>query len=532
MDRTLHTFNLLGSGDVATQIALVLVVLLALSAIGAVYVPVALQMVRLLRLDAALALICTQHKSAALRRRLGAAFQDSPVRAQFDEFRDRWTTVQDVSGGELSSVRLSEVLEREPLLPPGPRRSLLPHLPRLLLGATGLGTLVPYASHLSRGHDAPIELGLPVLIWGLGFALVALVASRWLEGTLEATASRLDRWAERAYPAAGPGELAAAFHRDQLQTIERLQTHISTFGRRAGGAGGGGVSVDVEGIAHDLSQSLSTVVEQHSRSLLQAHRKEVDHQRKAIESLEQVATSARRAADTLASSAQYLEPLLDELKGAGMCLERTARDAVTQAGAHSEQMDARLGDLQNGVERIGKRVELALTAPAGPTTPPRTEPAAKPVQPTTPAATAAASGTGATAKHEGDETAECEQVLRELQAEEEATPDAPKTTPGPAAAPPAPPATSPAPAASRATAAPEARTVAPPAAKASEAPAPKSEEAPGETPRPDDTDADIDRAVAACLSPLEETPSAPASSEDEAPPLSGGGGLSSLLTRR
>ena len=132
--------EILWSGDPATRRLLWtcfgLVVGLALT----VFVPLILRSVRLLLLERRLRDTLDEYESKGAVAQRGVMrewLRDSVIQRQFAEFERRWTAAQISEGGGRAPIRLLDVFEDQPLLPIGPRRSLLAVLPGVLLGLAG-----------------------------------------------------------------------------------------------------------------------------------------------------------------------------------------------------------------------------------------------------------------------------------------------------------------------------------------------------------------------------------------------------------
>ena len=149
--------EILWSSDPATQRAIWFVLALAAAAAVGIFVPLLVRAVRLLLLERRLRDLFgfadratgAEGQAVALRSDLRDALLDSPLQETWQEFERRWSTAQVAEGLERAPVRLIDCLDDRPLLPIGPRRSLLPVLPGLFLGAGVLAALVGLIPSLS-----------------------------------------------------------------------------------------------------------------------------------------------------------------------------------------------------------------------------------------------------------------------------------------------------------------------------------------------------------------------------------------------
>ena len=132
------------SSDPATRRMLWTCFGLTLALALVVFAPLALRALRLFFLERRLRDSLDGHEpkgAVAQRTALRELLRDSVLRAPFETFERRWTTAQIAEGGGRAPIRLLDVLEDQPLLPVGPRRSLLAVLPGVLLGIWVLGVL-------------------------------------------------------------------------------------------------------------------------------------------------------------------------------------------------------------------------------------------------------------------------------------------------------------------------------------------------------------------------------------------------------
>ena len=69
-------------------------------------------------------------------------FANSPISPAYEEFERRWQTAILADGIDRAPIRLMDIFDERPLLPFGPRRSLLPVMPGLFLGVGVFAALV------------------------------------------------------------------------------------------------------------------------------------------------------------------------------------------------------------------------------------------------------------------------------------------------------------------------------------------------------------------------------------------------------
>ena len=281
--------------------------------------------------------------------------RDSPLQDQFTEFERRWSQAQLAEGGERAPIRLLDVLEDRPLLPFGPRRSLLPALPGLFLGIGVLGAiagLIPGLAALgppaggvagaAAGSGSPVGLADPLALqlglalrataWGFVAAISAQLVGRLVEGGFEARSRGLDAVLARAYRAVSPGELAEIGRQTQQNALETLGRELTQFAHelnerlerglqrieQSSSRAASLVSQEQRGALHSVVQELSLTVRQgvehHLNELRTALQRTVDYQSTVTnglsESFERMAENAAlqdRVAHALAESANALD---------------------------------------------------------------------------------------------------------------------------------------------------------------------------------------------------------------------------------
>lgn len=193
--------QILWSDDPLTRKALWTIVALVVPVAVLVFVPPCLRLLRLFLLERRLRDTADEYEPkgpAAQRSALREWLRDSPLQPQFGEFERRWTQAQLAESGDRAPIRLLDVLEDRPLLPFGPRRSLLPALPGLFLGIGVLGAitgLIPGLAALgapaagaggAAGTSDPLALQLGLALrataWGFAAAISAHLVGRLVEG--------------------------------------------------------------------------------------------------------------------------------------------------------------------------------------------------------------------------------------------------------------------------------------------------------------------------------------------------------------
>lgn len=360
--------QILWSDDPATRRALWTIAGLVLPIALAVFVPPILRVTRLFFLERRLRDTLDEYESkgkAAQRGALREWIRDSALRRQFEEFERRWTSAQLSEGTGRAPIRLLDVLEDQPLLPIGPRRSLLPVLPGLFLGIGVFGALfglIPGVTQLGQaaggaagavagavadaagaiasaeGALAPdplaLQLGLALraTAWGFAAAIAASVVGRLVEGSFEARSRGLDEILAHAYEAVSPGELAEITRHTQQKTLDTLGRELTQFAHelnerlerglqrieQSSSRAASLVSQEQRGALHSVVQELSLTVRQgvehHLAELRGALQRAVDYQSSVTsglsETYERMVENAQmqdRVARTLGESANALD---------------------------------------------------------------------------------------------------------------------------------------------------------------------------------------------------------------------------------
>jgi hypothetical protein len=379
-----------------------------------VFVPLLLRTLRLFFLERRLRDTLDEYESkgaAAQRSVLREWLRDSVVQRQFEEFERRWTTAQIAEGGGRAPIRLLDVLEDQPLLPVGPRRSLLAVLPGVLLGIWVLGALfglIPSAT----GLPAPVEgapaldplalqlgLALRALAWGFASLIVVSVGVSLVEGSFEARSRGLDDVLVRAYEAVSPGELAEITRQTQQKSLDILGRELTQFAHelnermerglqrieQSSARAASLVSQEQRGALHSVVQELSLSVRQgvdhHLAELRNALQRAVDYQSSVTnglsETYERMVENAQmqdRVARTLTDSANALDAAARSIRSGGGSGESAGAPAtlrplgdgfeaerLRESEAVAAQIAEELGDALRGftqqVQQIDKTME-------------------------------------------------------------------------------------------------------------------------------------------------------------------------------
>jgi ABC-type transporter Mla subunit MlaD len=346
---------------------------------------------------------------------LRGAFADSPISAAYEEFERRWTTARLGESIERAPIRLMDIFDERPLLPFGPRRSLLPVLPGLLL-ATGvfaaLTGLIPSLASMAADElsgDArnawmvtQMGLALRAAAWGFLCAMGASMLGQLIEGAFESRSFGLDAIIEGAFGSISPGELAEITRRSQQQSIDTLGRELTQFANELNERLDRGlqrieqstarsaslVSQEQRGALHTVVQELSLSVRQgvehHLSELRGALQRAVEHQGSVTsglaETFERMVENSRlqdRVARTLADSASAVEeaahamrgssremkPILEHLSSTSRGLSNTAeRIAETQkvVARTAEGVRSSLEHAASGVDDQRKFIEVSL----------------------------------------------------------------------------------------------------------------------------------------------------------------------------
>jgi len=359
----ISTSEILFSSDPATRRALWTIFGLVVPIAVAVFLPLIVRTTRLWLLERRLHDTLDEYQPkgpVAQRGALREWLRGSAIQRQFEEFERRWTTAQLTEGGGRAPIRLLDVLEDQPLLPMGPRRSLIPVLPGLFLGIGVFGALfglipsvagmaVPPADGTSADPLAlALGLALRATAWGFAAAIAASLVGRLVEGSFDARGRGLDDVLVRAYESVSPGELAEITRQTQQRSLETLGRELTQFAHelnerlerglqrieQSSARAASLVSQEQRGALHSVVQELSLSVRQgvdhHLAELRGALQRAVDYQSSVTnglsETFERMVENAQmqdRVARTLGESANALDAAAQSLRsGQGEALPR------------------------------------------------------------------------------------------------------------------------------------------------------------------------------------------------------------------
>jgi len=367
--------EILWSSEPATRRALWTIVGVVVPIALAVYLPLIVRATRLTLLERRLRDTLDEYEpkgAAAQRGALREWLRGSALRPQFEEFERRWTTAQITEGGGRAPIRLLDVLEDQPLLSMGPRRSLLPVLPGLFLGVGVFGALfglIPGVAGIAPAdvRDPAVDplalqlgLALRATAWGFGAAIAASLAGRLVEGAFEARARGLDDVLARAYQSVSPGELAEITRQTQQRSLEILGRELTQFAHelnerlerglqrieQSSARAASLVSQEQRGALHGVVQELSLSVRQgvehHLAELRGALQRAVDYQSSVTsglsETYERMVENAQvqdRVARTLSESADALDTAARSLRASPVGADGSASPSALAIGAAS-----------------------------------------------------------------------------------------------------------------------------------------------------------------------------------------------------
>jgi ABC-type transporter Mla subunit MlaD len=349
------------------------------------------------------------------REELRGLFANSPVAAAYEEFERRWSTAVLAEGIERAPIRLMDIFDERPLLPFGPRRSLLPVMPGLFLGVgvfAALTGLIPSLANLTmnasfedpRSAWMATQLGLAMRAsaWGFMCAVGASLSGRLIEGAFEARSRGLDAIVEHAFGSVSPGELAEITRQTQQKSLETLGTELARFANELNERLDRGlqrieqstarsaslVSQEQRGALHTVVQELSLSVRQgvehHLSELRSALQRAVEHQTAVAGGLAEafermvensqaqdrvaltLADSARsvdEAAQSMRESASEMKPILEHLSSTSRGLADTAEsmnDTQLLVARSAEGVRSSLEHAATGVDDQRQFIELSL----------------------------------------------------------------------------------------------------------------------------------------------------------------------------
>ena len=390
--------SILWSSDPTTLRAISVVLGAALASAVVIHGPLAFRLTKLYLLERRLAGLFSEEgdgrtSSEAIRE----AFADSPVSDAFAEFERRWSTAQLSETEERAPIRLIDIFEDRPLLPYGPRRSMLPILPGLFLGLgvfAALTGLIPSLSGLAADESGPaaqsawmagqLALALRATAWGFLCAIGASVTGRLIEGGFHARSMGLDEQIERAFGSVSPGELAELTRQTQQRSIDTLGKELTQFANELNERLDRGlqrieqstaraaslVSQEQRGALHTVVQELSLSVRQgvehHLAELRGALQRAIEHQGSVTgglaETFERMVENSQtqdRVARTLVESATAVEEAARSMRASSGEMSPVLEHLGTTSLALSVTAD-RMNETQEVVARTAEGVRSSL----------------------------------------------------------------------------------------------------------------------------------------------------------------------------
>lgn len=356
--------QILWSTDPMTQRAIEMVLGLALISAVTIFVPLIVRLIRLFSFERSLRTWVNDSASPQATKGNGhppglenslnrdefrSLFDKSPIASSYEEFERRWTTavlVESNEGIDRAPIRLMDVFDERPLLPFGPRRSLLPVMPGLFLGVgvfAALTGLIPSLTGDAQSALMATQLGLALraAAWGFICAIGATLSGRLIEGAFDARSHSLDEVVENAFGSVSPGELAEITRQTQQKSLNTLGKELSHFANELNERLDRGlqrieqstarsanlVSQEQRGALHTIVQELSLSVRQgvehHLSELRGALQRAVEHQTSVTgglaETFERMVENSKtqdRVARTLSDSAQSVETAANAMRGA------------------------------------------------------------------------------------------------------------------------------------------------------------------------------------------------------------------------
>jgi ABC-type transporter Mla subunit MlaD len=410
--------QILWSTDPMTQRAIAMVLGLALLSAVAIFIPLVVRLIRLFMLERRLrdwvehsgassapgSIPGAKSEARALdpkrsldHEELRGLFANSPIPATYEEFERRWTTAELVEGIGRAPIRLMDVFDDRPLLPFGPRRSLLPVMPGLFLGLgvfaalTGLipslaNTAADTLSGDARSAWMATQLGLALRAsaWGFICAIGATLSGRLIEGAFDARSHRLDDIVEDAFGSVSPGELAEITRQTQQRSLETLGKELAGFANELNERLDRGlqrieqstarsanlVSQEQRGALHTIVQELSLSVRQgvehHLSELRSALQRAVEHQNsvtgglaETFERMVENSNTQDRVARTLSDSAMSVEAASNAMRGSATEMKPILEHLSSTSRGLADTAE-RIGDTQKVVARTAEGVRGSL----------------------------------------------------------------------------------------------------------------------------------------------------------------------------
>ncbi len=410
--------QILWSSDPATQRAIGLVLIVFAVAAITVLIPLVLRLFRLGRLERGLSRLVSGQRPeafAANRAALRETLMASPIAATYHEFERRWNTAQVTEKLDRAPIRLIDILEDRPLLPFGPRRSLLPVLPGLFLGLgvfAALFGLIPSLGGMASSDltgearatwmATQVGLALRATAWGFLIAISTSIIARLIEGSFDARSRGLDMLLERAFGSVSPGELAELTRQTQQTSLETLGRDLAGFANELNERMDRGlqrieqstarsanlVSQEQRGALHTVVQELSLSVRQgvehHLSELRTALQRAVEHQTsvtsglaetfermvensqtqdRVARTLTESAKSVDEAARSMSASAGTMKPVLEHLSATSRSLADTADrigETQTVVARTAEGVRSSLEHAATGVRDQRQFIEVSL----------------------------------------------------------------------------------------------------------------------------------------------------------------------------
>jgi len=404
--------QILWSTDPMTQRAIGMVLGLALFSAVTIFIPLCLRLTRLFLFERRLRKWIDDSASGSFvgpnavemdtkrsfeNDELRDLFASSPIRASYQEFERRWTASLLAEGIGRAPIRLIDIFEERPLLPFGPRRSLLPALPGLFLGAgvfAALIGLIPSFTTMATdtlSGDARsawmathLGLALRASAWGFICAIGASLSGRLIEGAYDERSHSLDELVEGAFGSVSPGELAEITRQTQQKSLTTLGIELSRFANELNERLDRGlqrieqstarsanlVSQEQRGALHTIVQELSLSVRQgvehHLGELRGALQRAVDHQAsvtgglaETFERMVENSNAQDRVAQTLASSASSVEAAANAMRGSTAEMKPILEHLGNTSRGLADTA-ARIGETQTVVARTAEGVRTSL----------------------------------------------------------------------------------------------------------------------------------------------------------------------------
>lgn len=404
--------QILWSTDPMTQRAIEMVLGLALVSAATIFVPLIVRLFRLFMFERRLRQWLDDSVSATVGRNVAKTFErtrsldheelrqlfaSSPIPASFQEFERRWTTSLLAEGIDRAPIRLMDIFDERPLLPFGPRRSLIPVMPGLFLGMgvlAALTGLIPGLTSMASDTLSPelrsawmatqLGMALRASAWGFICAIGASLSGRLIEGAFDARSHSLDRIIEDAFGSVSPGELAEITRQTQQRSLDTLGKELTRFANELSERLDRGlqrieqstaraanlVSQEQRGALHTVVQELSLSVRQgvehHLTELRNALQRAVEHQTSVTgglaETFERMVENSKtqdRVARTLADSAGAVEAAANAMRGSATEM-KPILESLSSTSHQLAKTAKHIGDTQRVVARTAESVRSSL----------------------------------------------------------------------------------------------------------------------------------------------------------------------------